>query len=183
MSNALEKYLRVRGSIKLACEYLEIKYENDINWKNIILSLRNLIVEWSYQIGVLKFINIENQYGLQFDNCHLSIEKDKKFRIQNYIKVLCDNSKKSFLMKQIENDFKNFLSLLSNISKLEVANGHDMFEFIGLLIKSVIGRNHGEIAKGIEKDIRLSFECLFFSNTELVKKLKEWEIANNMILF
>ncbi len=167
-SPVLLKYLEERGSIKKAAQFFSVKEK----WEEVIAPLRELLINCTYKIGLVKILVKMDDIKINFTVCKLKIERKYTFDFVKYIKILLNSN-------NMHSDFSSIYNKIEKLEKqsfphLQVINGHDIFILLALLLRKALGSNTGQIVKEIEKEIRMCFECRYFTDTKLFVNLANW---------
>ncbi len=169
------------------------KYEEDIG-----TSIRDKIYSLGKEIGYLKLANKIYDLGLVFK------PKNPDGKQINYSKFTCSRSL-NFLGKDklvdtvinySNNKSKNIkdkriiLDKLQEIENndydlLQLINGHDLTNFIYLLMKKVLKSKNRMLVdyNSVEDSLILAYELNYFRDTQLYKNVKDWEVKNNTQIF
>ena len=158
---------------------------NDECHANYLVNLKDNIYSIALIIGYLRWFN-EKTYkaasshillfdGLKFEdfiklnNCQLELINDVF-----YDKLLVHSKTKNPTLSLTKEDIVNKIDELKRISsdKLQICCGHDLTEIISIALNKRINR------KNIESHLRVSYKFDYFKNTQLYKKIKEWNSVN-----
>lgn len=173
--------MRTRAFFGILAEYaskdsiksLEKKYQKP---------LRELLLEYSNLIGLLRLHSLKNNLQLNFSEIDFykfinikTFEFSKKDFI-NEVVIKTNNTKVS--KEQIESDFEKLQ--IEEYNSWDLSCGHDLSEILKIGILKVFGNQKSKQLKylNIEEALRLSYQYEFFYITDLYKGIINWESNN-----
>lgn len=162
----------------------EFASEDKLN--ELKLDIKEVLLNLSYELGYLRWIS-------QCDNLNLT------FNDLDYQKFLDTNrltTDSNQLIQTVINKTQNYSiskeDLLEKINikksdsycKYQICCGHDIIEFLSILLRKTIGSNKANQVKpdDLEKSLRLAYEASYFKNTHLYSLIFKWQQNNLTII-
>jgi hypothetical protein len=159
------------------------KYENYENFKNHILSILK-------PLSFLKWLNKKQKLGLIFkpqktDGSVLDINKficnvnltfsDTKTLVESVLNYCRGKVTLTINIDELQKNLDEFIN--DNVDLNHLTNGHDVIRLASLsLRKHVSNLNSKAIPpEQLHRELYLAYEGRYFQNTELYKKIKDWE--------
>ncbi|MFW2378145.1 hypothetical protein ACN4FU_05630 [Aliarcobacter butzleri] len=123
---------------------------------------------------ILLFDGLKFEDFIQLNNCRLELIADVF-----YDKLLIHSKTKNSALSLTKEDIINTIDELKKIStdKLQICSGHDLTEIISIALNKRINR------KNIESNLRVAYKFDYFKNTQLHKKIEDWNKEYNYKLF
>ncbi len=166
--------------------------------KNIGTSIREKVYSLGKEVGYLKLANKIYDLGLVFKpqkpdgkqikyskfTCSQTLNflgKDKLVdTVINYSNNKSENIKdKDIILEKVQEIEKNDYDLL------QLINGHDLSNFIYLLMKKVLKSKNKMLVdfNSVEDSLILAYELDYFRKTQLYEDIKNWEEKKNTQIF
>ena len=148
--------------------------------------IRNKLLKIGLFIGYFRLISIRNKWNLKFKDLfrkssfinrnNLTIDRDK------LIKLIKNKSDRQDLEKQ------NILKQIQELEKKDydawqVCNGHDLINILSIGMQKVFGSLDAQQVKDTDKKIRLSYDFLYFIETQLYQDIIKWQTLKGYIVF
>lgn len=167
-SPALEKFLKERGS------------ENKL--KSFQSDIRTFLLEEGKKIGYLRWLSLRENLSLKFEDLTYSKFVDKKtviIDILKLIKTIKDHSQQPQLK---ETEIRSKIQELEKIDpdNWQICCGHDLILILSIGLCQIWGTSNSNEVKAdiLERELRLAYEQVFFTQTNLYTLIKTWETNN-----
>ena len=167
------------------CEFGSIE-NHDLLMNNLL----NKVIETAYKIGILKWINFEEDFNLNFRGLHfeefveinnLNINIDT----ERYIDIVYNRSKKAHFYTSKNHLIKIYDEYMrKGEDALQICSGHDITKIISILFRnpwSSIDLNLNQ--SKIESALRIAYSFDFFKQTKLYFYLLTFSKENCVPLF
>jgi hypothetical protein len=167
-SPALEKLLKERGSED------KIRSFNNDN--------RTFLLEEGRKIGYLRWLSLRENLSLKFEDLTYSKFVDKKTLIIDMVKLINAVKNNSQQRQLDETVIESKIEVLEAISQdsWHICCGHDLISILSIALCKVWGTwNTKEVKSDIlERELRLAYEKIFFTETNLYTLIQTWETKN-----
>lgn len=176
-------------------EYGDIEKQDKFERQNK-LSVFDHIISTARKIGVVRFINIKNEYHMDFSYVHENNGLDRyidkrsfSFDYDSYIEDIANTTRgvvsKEALQKEVE------LELDHNYNTWQICRGHDITSLISIYYGNQRGFNKGVgnssainiKEKDIERALRISYAIADFERTQMFRYIKTWQRNNERWVF
>lgn len=161
------------------------EYGSSNRIKRLSKPLRMLLLDSGLPLGILRWLSSPTKYNLRLKFKGLTFDRfvDKStlgVNVDTLINEVKTNSQKTTLNSQsIKN---NIIALVkTGHDPWQVCAGHDLVEILLIGFKNVFGnRKVRNITLDlIDSSLRIAYEYIYFSSTQLHKSIKNWERSNS----
>lgn len=171
-SPALEKVLREVGSDE------KIKRFTDQQGK----PLREILLNIACPIGCLRWISLQENLSLIFEDIDLGKFVDERTLTINIIGMITTIKNKSRHHALDEAAFQEKVNDLINRGHdlWDICCGHDLTCVLSLGLRKAFGSNNAQDVRPemIEKFLRVAYAFSYFSATQLAQSLRDWEVKH-----
>jgi len=177
-SPALEKVLVELGSMEKISK-LEERHRKDI---------RSLLLECAMPIGYLRWVSLQENLSLKFENLNFDkfIDKEKlAVDVKQLIRIVQSRTTSNIVSQKSplkDDEIHSRMQQLSSNSPdpWHICCGHDVVSILSLGLRKAIGSNSSKSVKPdhVEMCLRLAYEQSYFSQTQLHAAIQQWKKVN-----
>lgn len=151
---------------------------------NLKISIRDHILSMAVEVGILRWLNSKNNYGLSFQSLRLSNLIDTNsysFRKSELVgRVMALSGRIGVSAATIEQE----LNVLRQVrcDPWQICQGHDFTQILSIGLRTKLGSCSNEEVKPekLEQSVHLAYEYEHFRETALYVAIKEWEAQNGL---
>jgi Protein of unknown function (DUF4435) len=146
--------------------------------------VREILLKIGISVGYLRWISQYDKLNLTFDGITFSKFVDEQNLQIDEHKLIREVKNKSQNFSLRDEDLQQRLRLMSQKKNShdpwQVCCGHDMVEILSLGLRKAIGTNKAADVEpnGLERNLRLAYEEVYFYQTDIYLEIRAWERNN-----
>lgn len=145
--------------------------------------IKGIVLDSSYDLGVLRLFSHENDLNLRFKELKLTSSLSNHMRMdpRKLFTEVCNHSQKNNI--KVDDYLIKIKYCRDNFTTYDyktICCGHDVCQILGIALQKYIGTNHHHEVKKeiIESLFRASYTFSCFSKTILYRLVRDWENTN-----
>lgn len=170
----------------LAFDRVLIEYGSDKKIERFLANnkesnVRSVLLKNTMPIGIIKWVSANESLRLNFEGINSKsyiTASDLKITIDKFIDSVLRNSREPAATKEVLLERLDSFSVSFPMD--QICNGHDICELFAISLRKAIGSCDSKVAcpENIECLLRLAYDSVEFSKTDLCRSLCKWEKLN-----
>ncbi|MDD3041477.1 MAG: DUF4435 domain-containing protein [Methanosarcinaceae archaeon] len=165
-----------------ALEKMLSEYANENKLIRLGKPIREILIQSGIKIGYVRWVSSKYNMYIDFKKLDFCQFTDKNNLMVDCSSLLYNLEKNP---KNYTLDYKKIKSMICSIKSThnpwQICQGHDLIEILTIGLKEIFGNHTSKFIDNdiVSRNLRLSFDFLCFSGTDLYASINRWESNNS----